>query len=389
MELAQKILRLLKGTKSKGITITCAGDEYDLAAWTDAGFAGPGTHSQTGIVVVWSGTIIVWRSSRQSISALSTAEAELYAATLGWQIVEGLRRLISNFGIEIRTTRVLIDNKAALTIAMCGANWRTRYFVVRGHRLNEEHRRGAAELLHCPTRDMIADCLTKLATAAVIQTTQKAMEGVMPEDVDPKLQKKHRTSVTPGSQNRSDIAGDGPTALERGKTASVNLCRCVNDETYKENRHMATVQGMTVSVNLGRCAMKNVRKEHGDKAAMTMAYPSLADEVLSRGMHESTSQFEDFVRKMKVDASVDLEKGGSTDVSVVASGAGSAYSGNTDQKSSKSDNFEVPQPAAKKRRGKKRCRPGSSERRWEQLEEAAGSPEHPQPDDGAADGGGM
>ena len=81
---------------------------------------------------------------------LSTAEAELYSATLGWQIAEGLRQLLSNFGIDIPKVRVIIDNRAAFTIAQCGANWRTRYFAVRGHRLHEEHTRGAAGLLHCP-----------------------------------------------------------------------------------------------------------------------------------------------------------------------------------------------------------------------------------------------
>ena len=79
--------------------------------------------------------------------------------------------------MSIPKVRVYIDNKAALTIAMCGANWRTRYLAVRGHRLHEEHEREAAELLHCPTAEMVADCLTKLATAAVIQVLHGAMEG--------------------------------------------------------------------------------------------------------------------------------------------------------------------------------------------------------------------
>ena len=128
--------------------------------WTDAGYAGTNTHSQSGLIVTWGGTIVVWRSSRQSVSALSTAEAELYSATLGWQIVEGLRHLISNYGVTLSRLRVFVDNQAALTIVKCGANWRTRYFAVRGHRLHEEHLRGAIELLHCPTAGMVADALT-------------------------------------------------------------------------------------------------------------------------------------------------------------------------------------------------------------------------------------
>ena len=93
------------------------------------------------------------------------------------------------------------------------------------------------------------------------------------------------------------------------------------------------------------------------------------------------------MKGMKVDPPEDAEKGGSTSATVSESGAGSAYSGNTDKEKAEANNFEEPWPAAKKRRGKKRCRPGSSKRKWKQLEEANGSPEHPQPEDRADDGG--
>ena len=96
---------------------------------------------------------------------------------MGWQIVEGLRHLLTSFGVSIPRVRVLIDNKAALTIAMCGSNWRTRYFGVRGHRLHKEHLSGQAELLHCPTAEMLADCLTKMAPAPVIDVLHQAMLG--------------------------------------------------------------------------------------------------------------------------------------------------------------------------------------------------------------------
>ena len=46
-------------------------------------------------------------------------------------------------------------------------------------------------MLHCLAQDMIADSLKKLATHMVIQTTLNAMEDVLPDKVDPELQKKH------------------------------------------------------------------------------------------------------------------------------------------------------------------------------------------------------
>ena len=84
-------------------------------------------------------------------------------------------------------------------MAMCGANWRTRYFAVRGHRLHEEHERGAAELVHCPTAKMIADSLAKLATAPVIQTLHAASYQLnrKPSSITkPQSPQAHKTVVT-------------------------------------------------------------------------------------------------------------------------------------------------------------------------------------------------
>jgi len=215
LEFAQKILRYLKQTKGQGILLTCEGDLSELIAWTDAGFAGTDTKSQSGLIVSWGGSIIVWRSTRQSVSALNTAEAELNAASLGWQIVAGLRMLMSDFGVEIPTVSVMIDNTAALSIINCGGNWRTRYFAVRGHRLHEEHAKGAAQLLHCPTAIMLADSLTKLPAANVLARLHDAMQGNMPP---------HSTSVTPSKKLKSCDIGDGPST-SRSSTSSSPVSR--------------------------------------------------------------------------------------------------------------------------------------------------------------------
>ena len=161
--------------------ISANGNLQDLISWTDAGFAGTDTHSQSGLIITWGGSIISWRSSKQSVSALSTAEAGLYAASLGWQVVEGTRHLVTDLGIQVPHVQLFIDNKAAITIAGCGANWRTRYFAVRAHRLHEEIIRGAATLDHCPTNDMVADALTKLGTGPMFHTLHEAMAGRFPD----------------------------------------------------------------------------------------------------------------------------------------------------------------------------------------------------------------
>ena len=64
---------------------------------------------------------------------------------------------------------------------------------------------GRVQFSYCPTKEMVADALTKLATANVIQILIDAMDGRLPTRTIT-----HRTSVSPGRANRSDEAGEGP-----------------------------------------------------------------------------------------------------------------------------------------------------------------------------------
>ena len=170
------------------------------------------------MLISWGNAATTWRSSRQTVSALSTAEAELNAAATTWQVTEGLRVLLEEWGVHIRCVRLLLDNEAALSIARNGSNWRTRYFGVRGARIQEEFLRGRIALGHQPTKTMVADGLTKLAASEVLETLRRAMGGEFPPvsvSPLPTVAVAHRTSVTPGPQQQGDPAGDGPAPVPR------------------------------------------------------------------------------------------------------------------------------------------------------------------------------
>ena len=193
-DLAKKALRDLAGTIEQGLLMTREGDDNDLVVYSDAGFAGADTKSQSGLVILWGGSIITWRSSKASLSALSTAEAELCAAALGWQVTEGLRYLLMTLNLHASAIRVMIDNKAALTAATLGASWRTRYYAVRAARLLEESAQEQVIISHCPTKLMVADGLTKLATAEVLEDLRRVMNG------------QHRTAALSDTQSRTAAA---------------------------------------------------------------------------------------------------------------------------------------------------------------------------------------
>ena len=122
-----------------------------LIAWSDAGYGGISTRSQSGIIVSWAGSVVLWRSSKQRTAAQSTCEAEVSAAALGFQIVEGLRAILEEWGVTLSTPLLLVDNKSALVLATCGGSWRTRYFAVRAARISEEVECGRLNLRYCRT----------------------------------------------------------------------------------------------------------------------------------------------------------------------------------------------------------------------------------------------
>ena len=126
---------------SDGLAYRQGGSESQLTCWSDAGYGGEGGRAQSGVLIAWGGGVTVWRSSRHHTSALSTCEAEVAAAALSFQVVEGLRCLLAELRIPLATPLLLVDSKAALSVAESGGTWRTRYFAVRAARLGEEHRR--------------------------------------------------------------------------------------------------------------------------------------------------------------------------------------------------------------------------------------------------------
>ena len=222
LSLAKKILRYLLGTIEDKMVINGSGCEQELVARSDAGYGGASTKSQSGVIIAWGGTLVTWRSSRQSSSALSTCEAEVAAAALGFQILEGVRALLEEWRVVILQPILAVDNKSALTIAEQGGSWRTRYFAVRASRITEEALLGRLSLRYCPTSLMLADAFTKLGTAIMLDTLRQAMAGILlpiPDQGQTITQEDptwwasmlvHSTRESPGRKQQGDAAGDGP-----------------------------------------------------------------------------------------------------------------------------------------------------------------------------------
>ena len=58
--LCKKLLRYILHTADQVMRYPAAGREEDLWAWSDAGYGGLGSKSQTGVVIAWGGAVITW-----------------------------------------------------------------------------------------------------------------------------------------------------------------------------------------------------------------------------------------------------------------------------------------------------------------------------------------
>jgi hypothetical protein len=162
----KRILRYLKGTRDFYVKYASqTEDSVGLRVYSDADYAGDLTdrHSTTGILVLWNGQPVHWKSSKQSCIAQSTTEAEYIAAATAYKETLWLRQILAQItGKDLPPTPLHIDNQSAIALASSIAlNQRTKHIDVRYHVLREGVAQGVVQLVDTPTEDQLADIFTK------------------------------------------------------------------------------------------------------------------------------------------------------------------------------------------------------------------------------------
>ncbi|GMG17893.1 unnamed protein product [Phytophthora fragariaefolia] len=119
-KLAKQIARYLFGTlelRFHMVENQPATSVIDLVYYTNADVGGDRVDrkSVSGAVLCLNGMVEGWTCKKQSSVALSTAEAEFVAASIGGHELLGLRELLAEFGTEVQLpTDLLMDNQAAI-----------------------------------------------------------------------------------------------------------------------------------------------------------------------------------------------------------------------------------------------------------------------------------
>eukprot|EP00253_Pinus_taeda_P022186 PITA_22186 len=159
---AKIILRYVKDTKKFGILYNVS-EHSDLVGYTDSDWAGSvdDRKSTSGYVFHMGSGAISWASKKQSIVALSTAEAEYVAATAAACQAVWMRRMFRSLGQEqAKATVIFCDNSSAIALSKNSVfHKRTKHIDTRFHYIRELVNNGEIVLEHCRTQEQVADII--------------------------------------------------------------------------------------------------------------------------------------------------------------------------------------------------------------------------------------
>ncbi|RVW94789.1 Retrovirus-related Pol polyprotein from transposon TNT 1-94 [Vitis vinifera] len=163
-EVVYRILGYLKMTPGKGLFFKRVAS-HDVEIFSDADWVGSLTdrRSTSGYCTYVWGNLVTWRSKKQSVVARSSAEAEARAMAHG--ICEGiwLKRLLEELQLAPhKPMKLMCDNQASISIAKNSVHHdRTKHVEIDRHFIKEKIEQKIIEVDYIPTRQQIADIMTK------------------------------------------------------------------------------------------------------------------------------------------------------------------------------------------------------------------------------------
>jgi hypothetical protein len=163
-EAAKRVLRYVQQTKKLGLQFRRE-ESLELVGFCDSDWGGdPDTRrSTTGYVFLIGGGAFSWCSKKQGGSALSSCEAEYYAASQAAQEVAWQRSFMEEIGLK-QEEAVLIgsDSQSALNLIDNPVyHERSKHIGIRVHYVREQVLKKEVEFIYVPTEYNVADALTK------------------------------------------------------------------------------------------------------------------------------------------------------------------------------------------------------------------------------------
>ena len=162
---AKRVLKYLQGTKDHKLTYRKNPSRPYMQIYCDADYAnGNDSKSISGVITFHRGNAIDWCSRAQQSVAASTCEAEVLAIKEGMQDAVYYRTLLCELtGVDdLDPVDMFNDNQSALrTIDNGGSFAANRHYITRINFIRDYVEGGHADLDYIPTKEMLADGLTK------------------------------------------------------------------------------------------------------------------------------------------------------------------------------------------------------------------------------------
>ena len=160
------MLRYLKGSQEMGIEYRRSenGEADPMMGYCDSDFASniDSRKSQTGYIFKLFGGAVSWKSSLQSVVALSTTEAEYIALTEAVKEAMWLRGITADFGLVQESLTIFCDSNGAICLAKHQVfHERTKHIDIRLHFIRDVIEGGEIKVTKVGTEDNAADVLTK------------------------------------------------------------------------------------------------------------------------------------------------------------------------------------------------------------------------------------
>ena len=164
----------LKFSREKGVGW---GNENQagLEAFSDSSFSPHGEPSHGCVVIMWNGSVMAWRSSRQPFPALSTSESELLETIESMVMADAFESVIAEHE-EGYWKSLLCDNMATVSLLSDGqGGWRTRHLRLRAQHLKWRVSHLDWRVRHVPGSIMVADVGTKALPLQRLQDLKKLL----------------------------------------------------------------------------------------------------------------------------------------------------------------------------------------------------------------------
>jgi hypothetical protein len=137
-------------------------DGNEINLYVDASHIKEENRGVTGYVINYGKCPIIWRSKKQKLVTLSTAEAEIVALCDALREISWLRDLIMEIGLGEPVVRILEDNQACITISKNAVvNDRTRHIMVKTEFIRWKLKEWKVDIKYIESKNNIADIFTK------------------------------------------------------------------------------------------------------------------------------------------------------------------------------------------------------------------------------------